>query len=506
MMPLHAAQHAHWQTELCAGVVVFKALVALAAGSDDEGEPIFVNTVLWKFDIHTFAAMPIVIFAYHCHIQAVPIYFELHDNPLLVPCLKRRTAIVRNGDNGGSESSHEPVSRMGHRAGIHPADVAALPAAQEPDNTVDIIARKLRGMYNVLAAAYAECTLLYLATGIAGYLLFPRTAASNILNNFAKEDMFMQGVRFFVGWAVVLHYPINQHVARSALYDLICRCASAFVSKMRRGCMSAHLGMMCLLLHAALGALYSCIPMPAKGRLHRQVMSMFPTICGLRRRLGFEPRQEDVPYQHVAAITLGFFVAVTTTACIVTDLGIVFQLIGGIAGSLLIFILPGALIVADHRKVAVDSYGASSSRSHRDSNRNGESSRSASRSDARHQQPDDAHAPILHGSVGERNGHGRSRSRGSNGRSNGAAPRMVRGAHSAHSQALLDAKPCYESRWDSVTLGWTLIVLGILVAVLTVCTAFAQYTMPEAEDSHLHAGFSTNSTLVEGSGSRRLHM
>jgi solute carrier family 38 (sodium-coupled neutral amino acid transporter), member 7/8 len=208
-------------------VVIFaKAAAAFASGTDDEGADILSHVALYKLDVHTFAAMPIVIFAYHCHIQSVPIYFELTDRPSLLHWLK----------------PPPPTS-----AETMPADVAATPAAALPppgaphghptgaangadglyayDSVADVVAHKLKGMYAVLATAYAECTVLYLATGVAGYVLFPWTTSSNILNNFAKDDLLMQAMRFAVGWAVVLHYPINQHVARSALYDLVCRCA-----------------------------------------------------------------------------------------------------------------------------------------------------------------------------------------------------------------------------------------------------------------------------------------
>jgi hypothetical protein len=95
-------------------------------------------------------------------------------------------------------------------------------------------------------------------------------------------------MKFLVGFAVLLHYPINQHVARSALYDLICHYSGA-------------------------------IP-----RAH-------------------------VPYSHVAGLTLAFFVLSVGTACVVSDLGVVFQVIGGLAGSLLVFVLPGGLVVAHCR-------------------------------------------------------------------------------------------------------------------------------------------------------------
>jgi solute carrier family 38 (sodium-coupled neutral amino acid transporter), member 7/8 len=186
-------------------IVIVKCVMAAASGLDGDGEPFMEAVSLFRFDLRTFASMPIMIFAYHCHVQAVPIYFELTDNPSLCSCLHRRP----------------------RQPSVSASTSLATDAVEDdlPDDIIKTISRKLKGMYEVLLAAYGECTVMYLATGVAGYLLFPRTASSNILNNFAASDTLMQGVRFLVGWAVVLHYPINQHVARSALYDLICRCA-----------------------------------------------------------------------------------------------------------------------------------------------------------------------------------------------------------------------------------------------------------------------------------------
>lgn len=221
---------------------------------------------LSHLSIDAIPAIPVMVFAYHCHVQAVPIYYELTDDPKLFTALTGAWSRLTGG--GGRRSSGGVAA-------------TALPAG-------GVVGRKLRGAAAVLATAYAECTLLYVSTGIAGYLLYPRDADSNILNNFPPDDGLMQIMRFCVGFAVLLHYPINQHVARSALYDLLCR--------------------------------YTGIQV-----------------------------KDHVPYSHVATLTLFFFVASVTTACLVHDLGVVFQVIGGLAGSMLVFVLPGGLVIAHCR-------------------------------------------------------------------------------------------------------------------------------------------------------------
>jgi hypothetical protein len=206
-----------------------------------------------------------------------------------------------------------------------------------------------------------------------------------------------------------------------------------------------------------------------------------------------------VPYQHVAAITVIFFVAVTLTACIVTDLGIVFQLIGGIAGSLLIFILPGALIVADHRAAAARSAAPGAS-GHR-----GEAGAAAANGrESVERLNSDMRVPILdHGeAVGSSTDGGGSAARGRS-RSGGGAHGARAQAGESNGHAALSPKPCYESAWDRLWVGWLLIGLGIGVSVLTVYTSIASYMAPELNDTSLHAGFTTNSTLVDSRGAGR---
>ena len=41
------------------------------------------RVVLFNFSISAIPAIPIMVFAYHCHVQAVPIYYELTDDPKL---------------------------------------------------------------------------------------------------------------------------------------------------------------------------------------------------------------------------------------------------------------------------------------------------------------------------------------------------------------------------------------------------------------------------------------
>lgn len=224
-------------------VITFKLAVAVVHGATSDGEPIMQGVSQWQLSASMLNAIPIMVFAYQCHVQAVPIYAELTGAPSLIPC-----------------------------AGNPPGRPSLM--------------KKCQGMSWVAAIAFLECTLMYIITGAAGYIQFPGRVDSNILSNYDIHDDLMQAARILVGAAASLHYPIDLHPARSALYDLACKYTG----------------------HTA----------------------VYPP-----------------PYLPIASAAAFMFCLTATIACLLTDLGKVFQVIGGLAGSMVIFILPGAVMVFD---------------------------------------------------------------------------------------------------------------------------------------------------------------
>lgn len=165
---------------------------------------------LFNFDLAAVGAIPVMVFAYHCHVQAVPIFYELTFDPVLFDCAKmarqrkqrEEEEAVRQQRHrvlqGDEDPQHPSTVWNTHRvsdAGTTISEDAPLLPELEPapvHRTGIEVRAKLAGMARVLAAAYAECTALYLATGIAGYILFPKDAQSNILKNFSPNDHLMQ--------------------------------------------------------------------------------------------------------------------------------------------------------------------------------------------------------------------------------------------------------------------------------------------------------------------------
>lgn len=214
----------------------------------------------FNWSLEAFKAVPLMIFAYQCHIQSVPVFFEMTPRPQLLSCGNRGSDAV----NGAMEG---------------------------PQNTV---LSKLRGAVPVFVLSFAQCTVLYITMGLSGYFLFPVDTESNILNNFSVDNNLMMTVRILVGFAVSLHYPIDLQVARTALYDLTCE---------------------------------------AMGKV-----PVYP-----------------IPYKTLAACTVVIWGGSLVLACVLTDLGQVFQVLGGVACSLIMFILPGLMLLCDSSETQTES-------------------------------------------------------------------------------------------------------------------------------------------------------
>jgi amino acid permease len=284
-------------------------------------------------ELAAFAAVAIMVFAYQCHVQVVPIFHELEARPSLLGWLQvgkaeanglqaeplpvcaddsllaggRHAAAAGSeqaGDGSRAVPSQQTSSTQHTAAALDVESPASAGTTADGQQGTRASKAKLRGMCAVLLVASCTCTALYLITGAAGLALFGAAAKSNVLNNFAPDDALMQLVSLAVGLAVVLHYPINHHAARSAVYDLACR------------------------------------------------------------TLG-HPAAARPPYAHVAAATAALFAATLVTACLVSDLGVVFRVVGGVAGSAIIFVLPGALLVLHARpRGALASHASERANSH----------------------------------------------------------------------------------------------------------------------------------------------
>ncbi|PNH08390.1 putative sodium-coupled neutral amino acid transporter 7 [Tetrabaena socialis] len=143
--------------------------------------------------------------------------------------------------------------------------------------------RKLVGMLGVIMSSTGLIMLVYVMVGATGYLAFPGSVNSNILVSFPQDDVPVQIARAAISLIVLGSYPLTHHPARAGFEHLV---------------------------------------KPGSSE-------------------GGSP-----PHPLVSlAFTLVFVLGSTAVAEVVTDLGLVLHLLGGLCISFIIFFLPGLLLI-----------------------------------------------------------------------------------------------------------------------------------------------------------------
>jgi len=128
---------------------------------------------LLHLDLRAMFALPIIVFGFNCHANAVPIFHELTDVPdKLLPVRSRRKTV------------------------------------------------KLVNMIAVILAAMMLIMTGYIVVGLAGYVAHPKQISSNVLNVLPTDQVYAQLARLFIGIVVAGHYPLNHHPARQGTLDL----------------------------------------------------------------------------------------------------------------------------------------------------------------------------------------------------------------------------------------------------------------------------------------------
>ena len=136
---------------------------------------------LWRFDERSVLALPILVFAFQCHIQVLSIYAELREEPSVSPAR--------------AEESGEDAAR---------AKAAA----------------RRRAMGRVATAATTMCLVGYLAVGACAYLSHP-DVDSNMLKSYDASDPYMLVATVGMALSAIGSYPMNQFSARAALDDVL---------------------------------------------------------------------------------------------------------------------------------------------------------------------------------------------------------------------------------------------------------------------------------------------
>ena len=138
----------------------------------DDGAP---KVVAFKLDADSISAVPIIVFAFQCHIQVLAIFSEL--------------------------SAH--ASRTDENS-------ESLEAVDD-----ELVERKrVRRMHTVIALAVGACFLGYFLVGEFAYASHPNVS-SNVLDSYDKGDATMTVATIFMGFSAIASFPVNHHAARA---------------------------------------------------------------------------------------------------------------------------------------------------------------------------------------------------------------------------------------------------------------------------------------------------
>ena len=149
------------------------------------------------------------------------------------------------------------------------------------DDEGDRRSSKLFLMTEVIITAIALTAIGYALVGVPAYLAFPTKVQSNVFNTFDQDEPVMQFARGVVGLLQIASYPVNHFPARAAIGDIV------------------------------------------------------GTLVG----------QQPSGYAFVYVETILFFGLNLLIAMYVTDLGAVFEVIGGTCGSIIILGMPSLLLL-----------------------------------------------------------------------------------------------------------------------------------------------------------------
>ncbi|KAL2644170.1 hypothetical protein R1flu_011757 [Riccia fluitans] len=211
------------------------------------------DILIWQAGQHAFIIMDIVVFAFQCHIQVVPIFAELAQNP-------------KPFFGGGQGALKEPLLENG--------------AVSEISSTRR--SERVKRMDAVIFVSMTICFVGYCMVGEFGYLIFPQVE-SDVLKSFGNFNPFMVFARYGMAVVAMVCYPLQSHPARSIIDD----------------------------------AWKAVVNAPA------DVFSWT---------------------RHIT-ITMTFFLSTLGVALLITDLGTVFSIVGSTGGVMVVFIVPGVLLI-----------------------------------------------------------------------------------------------------------------------------------------------------------------
>ncbi|GBG64487.1 hypothetical protein CBR_g45183 [Chara braunii] len=148
--------------------------------------------------------------------------------------------------------------------------------------------RKVAIMDQVICASTGICAVAYGVVGIFGYLIFP-DVKSDVLCSFGHEDLRLNLVRYGMAVLATVAYPVNHFATRSMLRDLVIQ----------------------------------LLGVPSSVAIHA----------------------EESDLVHVV-LSVGLLASTVAAAMSIPDIGIIMSVVGSTSGVLVVFIIPGLLLVS----------------------------------------------------------------------------------------------------------------------------------------------------------------
>ena len=171
-------------------VVVWKSV----AGLEGRDWHLPEGHVLVETDRKTLMTLPVMIFAFQCHLQVTQICSELKEN---VPMFPKSWRIK-------SREEDELLSE---------------------DRKTWHMRKHTKTMYSIVCVSIFMCMVPYVAVGFFGAVNFPRTVImrhSNLLSGlYPAKDAAIDIAEFLMGLVAIVSYPVNFIVLREAVKELL---------------------------------------------------------------------------------------------------------------------------------------------------------------------------------------------------------------------------------------------------------------------------------------------
>ena len=143
----------------------------------------------------TLMTLPVMIFAFQCHLQVTQICSELVEN---VPMFPRKWHLLK--------SSEQDEFLSEDRKTVH-------------------MRKHTKTMYAIVCVSIFMCMIPYLAVGFFGAASFPRELMmrhSNLLSGlYPAKDLDIDIAEFLMGCVAIVSYPVNFIVLREAVQELL---------------------------------------------------------------------------------------------------------------------------------------------------------------------------------------------------------------------------------------------------------------------------------------------